>query len=577
VKHPLTWLLVLALLAHGSGLANGFVYDDHRFVVNNAALRDADISALVLDPATQTTDGDRDVYRPLRTLGHAWDMRHWGPRPFGFHLHSLLVHLANVALGYVLLSRWLPSPSQAAALLGATVLAVHPLGVEVVGWISSRGDLYALAFALSALLCADRAGPARTSTGRRAAFMAWLAAAAACAALATMGKESAAWIVPVGWLAWRWLGRLSGASVLALCLGVGAALLLRQIALDNLSPSQTTPHGGNAFTQVGWALYGTGRTLFALVWPTGLSAEYPQARWALGPPVWIAWPTWLAAAAIAGVVLLRRGRQPAAAFLLAWLLLAWLPSSSLLVTLRSLVNDRGSYPCLLAAGALAGVMLSRHTPRAALLGSAALALILVPLSMQRTAVFHDDASLWSGVLQVDPLSVRAHLGLAVASDDPEVQRSEFSRALAVAIPGTRLAGVASARYGDFLLRQGDDASVALPLLQQSLAVQRQQRDRAAPGPDEAATAASLAECLLLAGQPEASDQVMQEAILEQPTLIMLHVKRTALLLFRAERDKDPAAAHQAMLALAGAVALDPGHPMVGALRQRLRDLLAEGP
>jgi len=568
VRGALAWLLLVALLAHGTGLANGFVYDDHRFIVENGALQSAGVGRLVLDPGAQTADSDRDVYRPLRALGHAFDARTWGLRPFGFHLHSLVVHLLNVCLGHALLRRLLPAPSQAPALLGATVLATHPLGVEVVGWASSRGDLYAVCFAMLALLAVLRTDAARPGAGARR--LAWLCLAAALAALATMGKESAAWLPIAGFLAWRWLGRIGGAGVTALAAGVGAALVLRQAALAGLPLSQTAPHGGSALAQVAWAFYGTGRTLAAIAWPAGLSVEYPQTRWmTLGPAVWIAWPTCLGVAALATVLIARRRGRRTAAFLLAWVLLAWFPSSSLLVTLRSLVNDRGSYPCLLAAGALPGLLLAGRSPRAAWGASVAVALLLVPLGVQRTAVFHDDASLWRDALRHDPSSVRAHLGLAAAADDPEARQREFQAALDVAPPGSRMRGIAGARLGDFLLRGSGDLAAALPVLRESLELQRQHRDRGLPGPDEAATAGSLAECLLQLGQAEESDRVMQEALREQPGQIMLHVKRTALLLFRAERDQDDAARAAARAALEEGLARDPEHPLLRALQQRL--------
>ena len=43
------------------------------FVVTNDALDSLTIEEAFLQPGTQTTDADRDVYRPLRTLSHAFD------------------------------------------------------------------------------------------------------------------------------------------------------------------------------------------------------------------------------------------------------------------------------------------------------------------------------------------------------------------------------------------------------------------------------------------------------------------------------------------------------------------------
>jgi hypothetical protein len=138
----------------------------------------------------------------------------------------MVVHLLVVALGYACVRRLLPGGSEAPAVLGATVLAAHPLGVEAVAWITSRGDLYALALGLAALLVAvtaDRDGRPRLGV-----------LAGGLAALAVLGKESAV-SLPLVALAHRRLlatsrpGRPVGTWGLAL--GVAAALILRQVAL----------------------------------------------------------------------------------------------------------------------------------------------------------------------------------------------------------------------------------------------------------------------------------------------------------------------------------------------------------
>jgi len=264
--------LVLALLAHGAGLRNGFAYDDHRFIDANPRLATAGLRDVLLDPSTHTADSDRDVWRPLRVLGHQWDLSR-GLGAFAFHLHSLAAHLAAVALGWLLLRRLLPAPSEVPALLGAAVLAMHPLGVEAVGFLSSRGDEYALALGCAALIAALRAGEAP----RRRARLAWLAGAAACAFLAFLGKESALWVPLLGLLALRLVGRPRPVAVLALTAGVAAGYLLRQVALSGLSPAQTSPHGGDAISQAGWALYGTGLTLWHALWPERTVAAEQRA------------------------------------------------------------------------------------------------------------------------------------------------------------------------------------------------------------------------------------------------------------------------------------------------------------
>lgn len=563
MRPGLALALAAALGAHGLGLAGGFVYDDHRFVELNTALDTAPVSALLLDPSTHTIDSDRDVYRPIRAIGHAVDRARWGDEPFGYHLHCMVVHLLVVALGYACVRRLLPGGSEAPAVLGATVLAAHPLGVEAVAWITSRGDLYALALGLAALLVAvtaDRDGRPRLGV-----------LAGGLAALAVLGKESAV-SLPLVALAHRRLlatsrpGRPVGTWGLAL--GVAAALILRQVALAGASPVQTAPHGGSYATQAAWALYGTGRTLGHLLWPAGLSAEYPQVAWAAGgAPMTTPWP-WLAAGVV-GAAWASRRRWPAVAFLLAWLLLAYLPSSSLLVTLRSLVNDRAAYPLLLPAGALVGLPLARRHRWVALGAAAALAVALVPLSVGRTQVFHDDVRLWQDVLERDPSSVRAHLGLAAASGDADLREAHLREAVRVSLPGSRLAAIALAHLGDHLLHVRERPEEAEPLLHAALEWQRRNRDRAAPGPDEAATGASLAEALTWLGRDDEADRVFALLLHEHPDEIMLHVKRAALALWRWESRAEEDALRDARDAWRDARALAPDHALVQALGARI--------
>jgi len=565
VSRTLAALLLAALLAHGAGLRNGFVYDDHRFVTGNARLAGASLSELVLDPSTQTADSDRDVWRPLRALSHRFDLSR-GLGPFGFHLHSLLLHLATVGAGWLLLRRLLPEPSEVPALLGALLLAVHPLGVEVVGWISSRGDQYALLLGLLAWLAALRAGDA----AGRAARAGWLAAAAGGACLAFLGKESALWVPLAALLAARGLGRPRLPGVAALVLGIAAGFALRHVALGGLSPVQTAPHGGGLLAQAGWALYGTGRTLAHVAWPAGLSIEYEQSAWADGPPVWVRPWTLLALGVLAAALALRR-RAPVAACLAGCALLAWLPSSSLLVTLRSLVNDRGAYPLLLPCGALLGLALARH-PRAGRLAAVALALVLVPLAARRTADFRDDASLWSATLRVEPRSARAWLGLAhvAGATDREQQGRFLAQAVAVAAPGSRQAGVALAAHGDWLLRVARRPDEAVAPLEQALRLLAAWRDRAWPLPEEAPAAAALAEALTLTGRHAEGDRVLLAALSAQPGSVPLLLQRAGLALYEFEQRKEPHALHVAAASWRQAAELAPDDPLVAGLGQRLQ-------
>jgi len=116
-----------------------------------------------------------DVMRPLAGL-----------KPWPYHLLSLVAHVACVMLLYRQMASRL---SARAALVGATFFAVHPSLFAALHWISTIGDLLALAFGLLALEASDRTDRWR-----------WLALP--LFALSLLSKESLV-LLPLVVLAWR--------------------------------------------------------------------------------------------------------------------------------------------------------------------------------------------------------------------------------------------------------------------------------------------------------------------------------------------------------------------------------------
>lgn len=88
--------------------------------------------------------------RPLYDATITWDYTLWGYHPLGYHVSSLLVHLANSFLLFVLLDYW--THRFELALLAALIFCAHPIHPEVVVWISGRCDAICTFFFLTALL-----------------------------------------------------------------------------------------------------------------------------------------------------------------------------------------------------------------------------------------------------------------------------------------------------------------------------------------------------------------------------------------------------------------------------------------
>src|SRR5713101_1832268 len=101
-------------------------------------------------------------YIPLTWMTLGLDYLLWGMNPFGYHLTSLLLHVANAVVFFFvvrqLLTRALPGPSEPGhALAGsagfaALVFAIHPLRVESVAWVTERRDVLSGLFYLLTIL-----------------------------------------------------------------------------------------------------------------------------------------------------------------------------------------------------------------------------------------------------------------------------------------------------------------------------------------------------------------------------------------------------------------------------------------
>jgi len=146
--------LAVVLAAHWPVLsAQALSIDDQQYLVENPLVRSPGWNSTrrflgeVLRPST--VEG---YYQPLAMISLMLDVAMGGsPENLTpFHRTNLALHLANTALLMGILWRLFSSTS--AALLIALVLAIHPLSVEPVAWISERKTLLATFFALLSIL-----------------------------------------------------------------------------------------------------------------------------------------------------------------------------------------------------------------------------------------------------------------------------------------------------------------------------------------------------------------------------------------------------------------------------------------
>jgi len=187
--------VVLAVVAalHAPGVAGTFLSDDfgaltHLHREDAAGTLGRWLAARFVAPM----EGMSAAYRPLGFASFALDWRLHGAHATGWHVTSLLLHLANAVLVYVVVQRWLRDvPGRAVtAALAAALFAAFPFVGELTSWAAARFDLLAATFGLAFLATLDgaRAGPARH------------AARAALLLAALLSKESAVPLVAVALL-----------------------------------------------------------------------------------------------------------------------------------------------------------------------------------------------------------------------------------------------------------------------------------------------------------------------------------------------------------------------------------------
>lgn len=421
-------LVALAVLAHGSALSGGFIWDDEAYVIGNANLRSWEgLARIWLEPRTSPQ------YYPLVFTTLWMNYQAHGLQPLGYHLVNLLLHVASALLAWRVLAR-LAVPG---AWLAAVLFAVHPVHVESVAWVTERKNVLSAALYLSSAWCFLRfAGVGGASRRRVLAYVAALLLFAASLLAKTVTCTLPAALALVLWwqrgsLRWR------DAAALAPFLLVGVAAGLATIWLERV-------HVGAEGAE--WTLSPFDRALIAgravwfyagkLAWPHPLAFMYP--RWTVGLSPW--WMCVFPTAALAALAVLwqRRdawGRGPlAGALFYVGSLFPALGFFNIYPMRYTFVADHYVYLSSLGLLALAGAGLARMRRAVRPVLAATLVLALATLAWNRGHVFRSAESLWRDTLKRNAGSWMAHnnLGLILAgSGRGDEAMLQFQQALAL--------------------------------------------------------------------------------------------------------------------------------------------------
>jgi tetratricopeptide (TPR) repeat protein len=431
-------LVVATAAVFSRSCANGFVnYDDPIYVTANRHVREG-LTGAGLVWALASTEALN--WHPLTWISLEADGQLYGLRAWGFHLTSLLLHVANSLLLFLLLHHMTGRPWP--SVLAAALFALHPLHVESVAWVAERKDVLSTLFGLLALAAylryVRRPGPVR-----------YLAVALALA-LSLTAKPMLVTLPAVLLLLDFWpLGRLrlgsgpspGGAGLAPVSLGRALAEKLPLLALAGASAVVTllAQHQGGAAlsleelplgARLGNALVSCVRYLVLAVWPADLAVFYPHPGEAL--PAWQVVGAGCLLTVLTAGALWQARRRP-------YLLVGWLWYLGTLVPVIGLVQvgeqalaDRYTYvpligPFVALAWAVADLAEARPRLRP-LLAAAAVGVLLACAvgAWRQVGVWRDSRSLWEHALRAagDNYTARNNLGLAILEVEGDPRQAE---------------------------------------------------------------------------------------------------------------------------------------------------------
>jgi len=121
-------------------------FDDPSYVTENRSVQQGLTRDTLRWAITTTQEAN---WHPLTWLSHALDYQLFGLIPAGHHLTSVLLHVLNTMLLFLLL--WRVTGATGRSLFVAALFALHPINVESVAWVAERKTVLSMLFFLLAL------------------------------------------------------------------------------------------------------------------------------------------------------------------------------------------------------------------------------------------------------------------------------------------------------------------------------------------------------------------------------------------------------------------------------------------
>jgi tetratricopeptide (TPR) repeat protein len=426
------FLSLATLAAYAKTFKNGFVdLDDVTYVTGNPHIRSGMTWVAAKWAATTYYASN---WHPLTWISHATDISLFHLNAVGHHSVSLLFHVVNVILLFVLVL--MATRREWVSLFVAVAFALHPINVESVAWVSERKNVLSMMFLLLTLICYT--GYAKRPSWRR------YAAVVSCFVLGLLGKPQII-TLPFLLLLWdywplgrwkplpaaestdgthdkprTWMALIAEKLPLFVIAGVSGLLTMRaQSAGGAVQVADATRQAVAAFpvtVRLQNAILAYAQYLLDAVWPSRLAAMYPHPGRSISLTSVVVAATVLSAITALAVLYRQKCR---------YLLTGWFWFLGTLVPMIGLVQvgsqaraDRYAYLPFVGLFLIAGCGLGEvnaKLPRAKAAIAAAICialLVLGALTFRQVSYWHNPETLWKRALQATTGNFFAHDSLA---------------------------------------------------------------------------------------------------------------------------------------------------------------------
>jgi tetratricopeptide (TPR) repeat protein len=411
---PICVLLVgLVGIVFGQTLRFDFVnFDDDQYVYENPQVMNGLSLSGIRWAFTHVHGGN---WHPLTTISHMLDCQLFGLQPWGHHLTNVLLHAGATVLLFIAL--WQLTGARWPSAFVAAVFAIHPLRISSVAWIAERKDVLSGVFFMLTIYAYGRyAKLRRFSRGQYATVLVFFALGLLCKP--TLVTLPFVLLLLDYWPLRRFGERTTRFLVLeklpffvlsaASCV---ATLIAQKEAVAKMSPLPAAARIGNAC--VSYAVY-----LGQMIWPFGLSAQYPYPQ--NGVPLSAVLSGLLLLLTITAAAFFYRRRYP-------FILVGWLWFLGVLVPMIGIIQvggqaraDRYTYLAqiglyiLLTWGAMELVTRWRRGREVSIVIATLIVVALTLISYAQTTFWQNSETLWNQALANTKDNYLAHNNLGNA-------------------------------------------------------------------------------------------------------------------------------------------------------------------